>query len=94
MNATGWYWIDPNSGMPDDAVYVYCNMTIGGQTCIYPDVHSSRMPNIPWRKENENGDWFSNLRGAFKVINLYIQMKSQGIYIYPFDVFSVPPSSY
>merc|ERR1719260_471620 len=46
----GFYWIDPNLGMPDDAVKVWCNMEAGGQTCVSPDVHASRMPNIPWRK--------------------------------------------
>ncbi|KAJ8927806.1 hypothetical protein NQ314_019688, partial [Rhamnusium bicolor] len=63
----GWYWIDPNAGMKDDAVYVYCNMTTEGETCVFPDVHSSNMPNIPWRKEGNRNDWFSNLRGGFKI---------------------------
>lgn len=63
----GWYWIDPNLGMPDDAVYVYCNMTAEGETCVFPDVHSSQMPNIPWRKENGKDDWYSNLRGGFRM---------------------------
>ena len=49
----GHYWIDPNLGMPDDAVKVYCNMSAGGETCVSPDVHASRMPNIPWRKSTE-----------------------------------------
>lgn len=73
----GWYWIDPNLGMPYDAVYVYCNMSSGGETCVFPDIHSSQMPNIPWRKEADKTDWYSNLRGGFKVrrsnaINRYI----------------------
>lgn len=63
----GWYWIDPNLGMADDSVYVYCNMTNMGETCVYPDIHTSQMPNIPWRKENNKTDWYSNLRGGFKV---------------------------
>ena len=66
----GFYWIDPNLGMPDDAVkvisathrktpltfcnpQVWCNMEAGGETCVSPDVHASRMPNIPWRKSTE-----------------------------------------
>ncbi len=61
----GFYWIDPNLGMADDAVKVYCNMTSGGHTCVYPDIHASKMPNIPWRKSG-NG-WYSNLRGGFRV---------------------------
>ena len=54
--------------MPDDAIYVYCNMTSsGGETCIYPDAHASKMPNIPWRRTSERASWFSTLRGGFKV---------------------------
>lgn len=63
----GWYWIDPNLGMMDDAIYVYCNMSAEGETCVFPDIHSSTMPNIPWRKNNNKNDWYSNLRGGFKV---------------------------
>lgn len=63
----GWYWIDPNLGMIDDAIYVYCNMSAKGETCVFPDIHSSAMPNIPWRKENNKNDWYSNLRGGFKI---------------------------
>ena len=63
----GWYWVDPNLGMADDAVYVFCNMTSQGETCVYPDIHSSQMPNIPWRKENDKTDWYSNLRGGFRI---------------------------
>jgi len=37
----------------------------GGETCVFPDVHASKMPNIPWRKSG-NG-WYSSLRGGFKV---------------------------
>lgn len=32
----GWYWIDPNLGMVDDAIYVFCNMTAEGETCVHP----------------------------------------------------------
>ena len=31
-------------------------MESGGETCVSPDVHASRMPNIPWRKSTE-GWW-------------------------------------
>merc|ERR1711874_559150 len=61
----GFYWIDPNLGMTDDAVKVYCNMSAGGETCVSPDVHASRMPNIPWRKSTEG--WYSTLRGGFRI---------------------------
>jgi collagen type V/XI/XXIV/XXVII alpha len=61
----GYYWIDPNLGMVDDAVKVYCNMSAGGETCVNPDIHASRMPNIPWRKSTEG--WYSTLRGGFRI---------------------------
>jgi len=61
----GFYWIDPNLGMVDDAVKVYCNMSAGGETCVSPDLHASRMPNIPWRKSTEG--WYSTLRGGFRI---------------------------
>merc|ERR1711872_533171 len=61
----GFYWIDPNLGVTDDAVKVYCNMTAGGETCVFPDVHASRMPNIPWRKSQDG--WYSSLRGGFRI---------------------------
>lgn len=41
---SNWYWVDPNLGMVDDAVYVFCNMT-NGQTCVFPDVHTS----VSWK---------------------------------------------
>ena len=66
--ASDWYWIDPNLGMPDDAILVFCNLTsAGGETCVYPDAHASKMPNIPWRRTTERASWFSTLRGGFKV---------------------------
>ena len=49
----------------DDAVKVYCNMSAGGETCVNPDIHASRMPNIPWRKSSEG--WYSTLRGGFRI---------------------------
>ncbi|EAA02247.3 AGAP012765-PA, partial [Anopheles gambiae str. PEST] len=48
-------------------VYVFCNMTAAGETCVFPDIHSSQMPTIPWRKENDKTDWYSNLRGGFRI---------------------------
>lgn len=61
----GFYWIDPNLGMSDDAVKVFCDMADGGKTCVFPDVHASKMPNIPWRKSGDG--WYSNLRGGFRI---------------------------
>ena len=51
--------------MTDDAVKVFCSMSAGGETCVFPDVHASKMPNIPWRKSGDG--WYSGLRGGFKV---------------------------
>jgi collagen type V/XI/XXIV/XXVII alpha len=33
----GWYWIDPNLGVFDDAIHVFCNMSAGGHTCVNAD---------------------------------------------------------
>ena len=63
----GWYWIDPNLGMPDDAIYVFCNMTADGDTCVFPDIHSASIVNIPWRKTANSDARFSDLRGGFQV---------------------------
>ena len=71
---TGYYWVDPNLGMTDDAVKVFCSMSTGGETCVYPDVHASKMPNIPWRKSGDG--WYSSLRGGFKVLKSLLMMSS------------------
>jgi collagen type V/XI/XXIV/XXVII alpha len=67
--------------MVDDAVKVYCNMS-SGETCVYPDVHTSKMPNIPWRKSGQG--WYSELRGGFKVRNIttYVKSRCRLPYIY------------
>lgn len=61
--------------MPDDAIYVYCNMTREGETCIFPDQHSASVPNIPWKKENNKTKWYSNLRGGSKVAKTNFLLK-------------------
>jgi collagen type V/XI/XXIV/XXVII alpha len=56
--------------MPDDAVFVFCNLTNSGETCVFPDVQSTRMPHIPWEKTPESKKrevWFSSFRQGFKV---------------------------
>lgn len=72
----GWYWVDPNLGMKDDAIYVFCNMTSEGESCVFPDVHSANLPNIPWRKEGNQKEWYSKLRGgslvSLKNISMFI----------------------
>lgn len=53
--------------MPDDAVFVFCNLTAKGETCIYPDKDRAVLPSyIQWRKEDDN-DWYSNLKDGFQV---------------------------
>lgn len=70
---TGWYWIDPNLGMNDDAIYVFCNMTAQGETCIHPDIHTANIHNIAWQKDYSSHriNWFSTLRGGFKVFFIF-----------------------
>lgn len=63
----GWYWIDPNAGMPDDAIYVYCNMSAGGETCIQADAHTAEAPLVPWRQAEGSLDWYSRLSGGEKI---------------------------
>ncbi|KAI0219735.1 Collagen alpha-1(V) chain [Lamellibrachia satsuma] len=69
--ADGWYWVDPNLGVADDAIYVWCNMTAGGDTCVHPDADSKQMPLKSWQRDSpmdENPDkWFSELPGGFKL---------------------------
>ena len=65
--------------MSDDAVKVHCDMEGGGETCVFPDVHASKMPNIPWRKSG-NG-WYSSLRGGFKVCTICINKNAFEILI-------------
>ena len=32
--------MDPNLGVPTDAIQVWCNVTSKGETCVYPDFKS------------------------------------------------------
>uniref|UniRef100_UPI00358F6C2D collagen alpha-2(XI) chain-like n=1 Tax=Myxine glutinosa TaxID=7769 RepID=UPI00358F6C2D len=32
----GYYYIDPNQGCAHDSIYVYCNFSAGGESCISP----------------------------------------------------------
>lgn len=53
--------------MADDAVFVFCNLTAKGETCIFPDKDRAVLPSyIQWRKEDDT-DWYSNLKDGFKV---------------------------
>lgn len=58
--------------MNDDAIYVFCNMTAEGETCIYPDIQSASMPNIPWKKDDTDKEWYSTFKDGSKVIISYV----------------------
>jgi collagen type V/XI/XXIV/XXVII alpha len=63
-----WYWIDPNLGMPDDAVYVFCNLTNSGETCIYPETRTTRLRQIAWAKHpDKRNPWFSTFHQGFSI---------------------------
>ncbi|TMW44814.1 hypothetical protein DOY81_010108 [Sarcophaga bullata] len=62
-----WYWLDPNGGMPDDAIRVYCKMSSEGETCIYPDVHTTERPMVPMRHGGREKQWFSQMPGGNKI---------------------------
>jgi len=47
----GYYWIDPNRGCIADAIYVFCNFTASGETCI--ESNSSNLPFKQWHKADD-----------------------------------------
>jgi len=53
---SGYYWIDPNEGPPDDAVKVYCDFPLSA-TCIYPN--KSKTGNKKWFSGNDGYKWFA-----------------------------------
>nr|XP_023669033.1 collagen alpha-1(V) chain-like [Paramormyrops kingsleyae] len=63
----GHFFLDPNQGCPFDALYVFCNFTAGGSTCISP-IRSQVTGG--WESEQEDsyasGTWFSQLKGGFR----------------------------
>jgi len=65
----GWYWIDPNLGVPTDAFEVWCNMTVaGGETCVHPLSNSASADLSFWSKsDGRNDHWFSELPGGQKI---------------------------
>lgn len=64
--ADGYYWIDPNLGVIEDAINVFCNMSAGGHTCVSPDKHTASSAVIPYKKERSER-WFSALTTGFKI---------------------------
>ncbi|XP_040356487.1 collagen alpha-1(XI) chain [Ixodes scapularis] len=67
----GWYWIDPNLGVADDAVRVFCGITSGGESCVYADGDVSSVRLSKWDKGTRDAknktSWFSELKGGFKL---------------------------
>lgn len=64
----GWYWIDPNLGVPDDAIKVYCDLASSGDTCLYADEDTSQAPVREWRKPGDRKEVaFSELNGGFRI---------------------------
>jgi len=61
----GWYWVDPNLGMANDAIYVYCRIG-NGETCIYPDKTVRNLPPTPF-EWSLGRKWFSQLKTGFKI---------------------------
>lgn len=62
-------------------------MSAEGETCVFPDIHSSSMPNIPWRKENKESEWYSKLRGGSKVMSQKRRIHS----VLPQRIYSLNP---
>lgn len=66
----GWYWIDPNLGVADDAVRVFCGMTSGGESCVYANGDVSSVRLSKWDKRTRDANktsWFSELKGGFRL---------------------------
>ena len=45
---SGLHWIDPNQGSPKDALFVFCNFSTGGETCIYPQDYKDKVITLEW----------------------------------------------
>ncbi len=54
LSLAGWYWVDPNLGVPTDAIQVWCNVTTKAETCIYP---KSRMVSQVCHRQNRFRCW-------------------------------------
>ncbi|XP_065804459.1 collagen alpha-1(V) chain-like [Labrus bergylta] len=59
----GEYWIDPNQGCSRDAFKVFCNLTNGAETCLYPSINTVKMSS--WDKETP-GSWYSQFSTGSK----------------------------
>ena len=61
----GWYWIDPNLGVIEDSIQVFCNMSAGGHTCLMPDPERSSASAVP--RAFILNKWFSELPDGEKI---------------------------
>ncbi|EDO48996.1 predicted protein [Nematostella vectensis] len=59
---SGNYWIDPNEGIPDDSIQVYCDFE-NNSTCIFPN-NQTRSHRRKWFSGPDGYKWFGKeLRG-------------------------------
>eukprot|EP00111_Clytia_hemisphaerica_P002234 TCONS_00006265-protein len=70
----GFYWIDPNQGNPSDAMFVFCNFTRGGETCVYPDDNAASDQDFSY--DMQKNDWFSRSKRGFMIGYKFVR-KSQ-----------------
>eukprot|EP00056_Hartaetosiga_gracilis_P010294 m.151150 g.151150 ORF g.151150 m.151150 type:complete len:956 (+) comp13291_c3_seq1:335-3202(+) len=61
---SGYYFIDPNGGSTDDAVYVECDMEKGGWTGIHPQ---REVPFNNWWTSGDGYRWFRDMTGGFEM---------------------------
>lgn len=60
----GFYWIDPNQGGGEDAVFAYCDFLNGGETCVYPDDETKSAARV--EMDASKAGWFSEANtGSF-----------------------------
>ena len=62
----GFYWIDPNLGISNDAVLVHCDMTAGGHTCIEPN-NQTRSEPLAFHKRERQQRWFSSHSNGYQI---------------------------